>query len=84
MGPSEQEWTQKRHFLAIFGVFQALPIYLGQITRNWLFAPDSKSLAQIMKIETKQKHFYVVNTQLKPDFFRQKKLFFDLGPKTRN
>ena len=55
MRPSELELAQKRHFLAIFGVFQAWPIYLGQDARNRVFAPDSESLGQIMKIETIKK-----------------------------
>ena len=55
MRPSELELAQKRHFLATFGVFQALPIYLGEDTQNRVFATDSESLGQIMKIETIKK-----------------------------
>ena len=65
MRPSEQKLVQNSHILAIFGVFQAWPIYLGQIARKWVFAPDSESLAQIMKIGTIKKHCYVVKTRLK-------------------
>ena len=80
MRPSELELGQNWHFLANFGVFQASPIYRGQHLRNWLFGPDSGSLAQIPKIETIKEPCYVVRSplEMKNGIFCPKKCHFSL------